>query len=114
MKYAAPTELEISFRGGFYNYAAPMALKWVPNAVKPINTSQTAAWDSVAGAQDFAGASRDIAGMSPDFVRTPETTAAGTPAFACASGTGALFADGYGGLWGVMGLTPHRNVSGTA
>jgi hypothetical protein len=30
--YAAPTELGFSFRGGFYKYAAPLALKWVPNA----------------------------------------------------------------------------------
>jgi hypothetical protein len=34
MKYAAPTELGFSFRGGFYNYAAPLALEWVPNAVE--------------------------------------------------------------------------------
>jgi hypothetical protein len=34
MKYAAPMELGISFRGGFYRYAAPLAPEWVRNAVE--------------------------------------------------------------------------------
>jgi len=33
-EYAAPMELGISFRGGFYNYAAPLALECIPNAVR--------------------------------------------------------------------------------
>jgi hypothetical protein len=34
MAHVAPTELGISFRGGFYNYAAPLTLEWVPAAVR--------------------------------------------------------------------------------
>src|ERR1035441_10178493 len=49
-------------RFGFYKYAAPLALKRVPNAVEHINISKTAAWDSVAGAQDFAGTTWDFVG----------------------------------------------------
>jgi hypothetical protein len=49
-------------RFGFYKYAAPLALKRVPNAVEPINISKTGAWDSLAGAQDFAGTTWDFAG----------------------------------------------------
>jgi hypothetical protein len=62
MKYAAPTEHGISFRGGFYNM--PRRWRWngFRTPLKHANTSQTAAWDSVAGAQDFAGMGWDFTG----------------------------------------------------
>jgi len=77
-EYAAPTELGISFRGGFYKYNAPLALEWVPNAVgthKNLTNSSSGFYgrgagfagmvqDNAGGPQDFPGASRNFAGTT--------------------------------------------------
>jgi hypothetical protein len=72
--YAAPMELEFSFRGGFYNYAAPLVLEWVLNAVRTrkYHTNSSLGlrgWGAGFRGDDlgFCGRRHDFAGSIGDF-----------------------------------------------
>jgi hypothetical protein len=67
-------ELEFSFRGGFYNYAAPLVLEWVLNAVRTrkYHTNSSLGllgWGAGFRGDDlgFCGRRHDFAGSIGDF-----------------------------------------------
>jgi len=93
--YVAPMELGIAFRGECYNYTAPTALEWVPNAAgthKYLTNSTLGFYGRGAGfrgnglvfcgrRQDFTGSLLDFPGGGQDFAGAIQDNAGGGSTF---------------------------------